>query len=86
LYRYNTMFQLPVYDVTSSALREAAAELAASTIGVVVPPVLVQLPASLVAAFFASIVSQPGDTLLSTINKGSAGRVGTFLTTLIYKS
>jgi solute carrier family 25 phosphate transporter 3 len=69
-----TMFQLPLYDVTSSALRDAAAMLLASG-GVAVPPILIQLPASFVAAFAASLVSQPGDTLLSTINKGSARKM-----------
>ena len=84
-----TMFQLPVYDVVSSALKESAAGLAASVaaagaggvlggflvVGGAVPPVLIQLPASLIAAVCAALVSQPGDTLLSTINKGSAGKM-----------
>ena len=77
-----SMVQLSVYDVTSSALREAAAYAAASgALGAVglttLPKVFTQLPSSLLAAFFASLVSQPGDTLLSTMNKqeGGSGRV-----------
>lgn len=58
------MFQLPVYDVTSSALRDAAAGLAASSVGVVVPPLLTQVPASLVAAVCASLA---GTRVYSTL-------------------
>lgn len=69
-----TMFQLPIYDATSRALTDAAAAMALAS-GVALPPVLVKLPASLAAAFTATVVSQPGDTLLSTINKGDARKM-----------
>ena len=62
-----SMFQLAMYDVTSGALRDvvASSDLALS-------PLAAQIPASFVAAFTASLASQPGDTLLSTMNKGRA--------------
>jgi solute carrier family 25 phosphate transporter 3 len=64
-----TMFQLPVYDVVSKSLRESAGGLE----GVVdVPPIAIQLSASLAAALIASLASQPGDTLMSEINGGGA--------------
>jgi solute carrier family 25 phosphate transporter 3 len=63
-----TMFQLPVYDVVSKSLRESAGGLE----GVVdVPPIAIQLSASLAAALIASLASQPGDTIMSEINGGA---------------
>ena len=63
-----TMFQLPVYDVVSKSLRESARGM----VGVVdVPPIAIQLSASLAAALIASLASQPGDTIMSEINGGA---------------
>jgi solute carrier family 25 phosphate transporter 3 len=36
-------------------------------------PLVAQIPASFLAALLASLASQPGDTLMSVINKGSGG-------------
>ena len=60
-----SMFQLAMYDVTSGALRDVVASS-----HVALSPLAAQIPASFVAAFTASLASQPGDTLLSTMNKG----------------
>ena len=38
-------------------------------------PLVAQIPASFLAALLASLASQPGDTLMSVINKGGAGKV-----------
>ena len=62
-----SMFQLAMYDVTSGALRDVIASS-----DVALSPLAAQIPASFVAAFTASLASQPGDTLLSTMNKGRA--------------